>query len=264
WAAWNRMLPQFYECVFNYNFAYMKMRTEPLKTVLNGSYYFTILYLLPVISMAWFMVKSFLPKREDLPFLTVIAAIGSYAGVAALKGYYPHYFLTLIPYAALLGALFVRDIYAMLDGVLRLKYYAAAVVSLLLVLNAASYFVHSGTLQFVKSGRYSMDIFYQTRAISAAAKMALANSKGGKMFVFQNQPEVYFLAGGKAVSRYIYAYPLAIYGQAAAESFSREFIDGKPDVLVLEKGNYTAYETYVDNYYRKISETRNFEVFEKL
>jgi hypothetical protein len=118
---------------------------------------------------------------------------------------------------------------------------------------------------YLRTGRYTIEYYYN---VSAAADMINSDSGGvvrDKYFLFAwpNMPDLYFMTGAQAATKYIYSYPLG-YFAGDRDAVTGVLFNHTPVWVVLEKGTYAAFQAFLDNYYRKVMDTPTITVYRNL
>lgn len=168
------------------------------------------------------------------------------AMAVAMGGYFrPHYFVFILPAAALLAGLpflFLSEIMAGCAN--RIIQYGLPAVLLIMFLGASLYnqrhFLWESTPEAVVRETYWPNPFVESLAIGRYLKTHA--NKHDRLMVFGSEPQLYFYSGLKSASGYIYMYPL-MEKQNFALTMQRELIKEvervKPRYLVMVNIDYS-------------------------
>jgi hypothetical protein len=230
WCLKNGVLKEFIQdnFIYNWNYAAARLSFGPL---LMGAFEFTKQNLLAVIAFAYAVVRMFSKFKDGRNFVFVLTALAFFAGVLYLKGFYPHYYLTLIPVLSLIAAFMAKDLFIFLSN--RYGTGAAGVtLAVVLTLNLFVYDTATGFFKYAGAAR-TMDVFYDAAGMGNYIKSS--KTAADRLFVLADEPEIYFLSGIRSMTRYIYTYPFE-YDKKAENSVMNDFTASVPEFLVVEKG----------------------------
>ena len=260
WAFYNHAVYDIYTSVISFNIAALK---TAVKGMTLGD--FIAANIVPFIAFLYAVWKAIRNNKDGNNFILVFTAAALYAAVFMAKGAQPHYYMALIPAAAILCASMVFDMYALLNSEKEARPYAWIILAMFLVLNTA---VVSGANRlglFMKSGMYTDSRYYEQRAMAHTIIMSSENKEIKENFIFAwpDMPAVYFTAGVKAATRYAYAYPLDVFTQDKQTVLDTLF-QGRPSWVVMQRGTYSSYQAFLDNYYAKAAETKNLVLYRNI
>jgi 4-amino-4-deoxy-L-arabinose transferase-like glycosyltransferase len=154
------------------------------------------------------LIKVLLKSKRALDYLLVVWAVASLAGVAMAGRFYPHYFLHVVPAAAVLAAVLSVE-YFQGAGWRRIPrpvvLVAAALTLVAVVTNGALYLAPWRTQQ-----RVAPPVFYQSQWAENSellgAYIADRTSPEDTIFNLGRESQVYFYADRRPASRYFYDY----------------------------------------------------------
>lgn len=254
WILKNNITKEFIECNFFYNFNYLSQFDFKNKIIilLKGGIEFIKTNFILFIGFLYGIYKIFINKKNHFVFISFMSVIMFYISIFLLSGLYPHYYLVLIPFLSILSAILVNDIYNYL-----FKIFKNNILIILLLLSIIFlyflYFVNvNNTYSFIKGNYKTMAIFYEARAV--AEIININKSKEQSVFVFANEPEIYFYTHTKAPTKYIYNYPV---------NYKLNELNFISDFLVMEKETVNIYNEYINKNYKKMVEFKNLILFKK-
>ncbi len=261
WAAANSIAGEFIDCVFMYdlrNSAGTNFITV-FRSVIIGSADYASASLLIVAGVVYAVYKTVSKNNDRLLFLALITFISLYAGIVLFKGAYPHYYLILASAGAIMAAVFIRDLSAYVSKKEGGKI-GAIVAAGLLIAGITIHFVAENAYDIVKNGRFTHGIFYESRAMADAINSS--KNKDTTVFVWPNEPEIYYLTRTKPPGRFIYSYPLNDY-VGEGKQLEQELFLKKPDYFVLENGTEGKFAQQQLGYYKKSVEGRYLTLYRK-
>lgn len=195
-----------------------------------------LLWILAAIGMAMLFIEPM--ARRKWKFVAGFAVAGI---VAVLPGLYfrPHYFIVLLPAAAMLIAIAIggaqRRIAARSQsGALRVLPAAIFGMAILITIGqqAEGWFSMNGTA--ISRMLYDLNPFPEAPEI--AKYLSDHTSADERIAVLGSEPEIYFYAGRKSATGYIYAYPLMEHQKFARmmqAEMIREITAARPRYLVM-------------------------------
>ena len=149
--------------------------------------------------------------RENAPrrMLTAWLAVGL-ATLAASGRYYPHYGLLLLPPLAVLAGFGLVDLWAPRPG-RRFPRGALALRAALLALAVGAYLAQDAGLWLQATPADATLYVYHVKSFStapeAAAEVQRLCPPGQRLFIWGNEPELYFLSKREPSSQFLFVYP---------------------------------------------------------
>jgi 4-amino-4-deoxy-L-arabinose transferase-like glycosyltransferase len=260
WAFKNGIFGEFYSDVFTYNIAYASRWNDPelYKNLFRGGLFYIRSSIIGSAAVAYFIYRIFREPKNGLNFLLPASALSLYAGIIVLKGAYPHYYLTLAAVTAIAGGIMTQQLYRMMSKHGRIR---AAIFAALFI--ASTTWIYLDT---IKAGRaftgrnFIMPVFYDAATVSGL----INNSKDPNttLFVWPNEPEIYFLTGIKAPVKYIYSYPIE-GDKAALDRVTAEVYARPPAYIVLEKGQEGGFTGLLNAAYIKAMDTNTLTLYRR-
>ncbi len=261
WCAKNGILNRYIETAFIYKTIFMATLIKTFSTVgmFKAGLSFLLNNLLAVISLGFLALNLEKNFKNKKAFLVVCFVASLYIGIAALKGIYPHYYVVLFPFLAA-AAGWALD--ALFEFTKKKKGTMVGYIILAIVLLAqgAAYFKTYKPLNYLKNEALTMDIFYQTREI--AADITQNKSAGQTLFVWPNEPEIYFYTGIKAPDRFISAEPYE-YEKEALPRLAAHMYETPTDYFVVQKGTAGVFTAVLEQKYARVAETKDFVLYKK-
>jgi len=251
WTVKNGILNEFIKCSIICNFNYINASEINFSLIFKGGIYFIKTNFILFLALLYGIYKLFINKKDEVAFILVISVILLYSGIIILRGFYPHYYIIIIPFLSFLSAILINDIYLKLKR----KFNKKIIISLTLIFFIFVYFFYfikvNNVIKYIKSGYYTMEIFYEAKVIGEIINNQKTNAD--KIFVYCNEPEIYFYTGTKAPTKFIYNY---------AEKFEKnQFLNmlenvkkEMPEFFIKEKNSSNYFEEFLDANYRKIIE----------
>jgi len=261
WAIKNGIMNEFIDCNVLYNFFYiggnqstgMPALADGLKFIIDTD---TLLFL----SFLWSVYMLFREPKERANFLIFFFSATMYIGIVILKGPLLHYYLVLVPGFAILSAMMIWDFYLILKEKME-KRAVIAVLILALVINLVVYIKVLKIVEYYKSGIYTMVMFHDSRAIAEIINRQ--KNEKTTLFVWPNEPEIYFLTGIKAPGRFIYATPMGYYKKDFQALFEK-IADNPPDFFALTKDEKeNMFNGLIKSFYDKQIETSNIILYKR-
>ncbi|HMB01885.1 MAG TPA: hypothetical protein VKS21_12940 [Spirochaetota bacterium] len=183
-----------------------------------------------------------------------------FSGVAALKGAYFHYFIIAVPFLCVLAALMLKD---MAEWVKKRAGALPAAAALFAVLFTGSvvFAYTTGGVVFTKKRGAAEDVLYEARMAGRYIKSRAKEKE--KIFVWPNEPEIYFYSKTKPITKYINAYPFGYY-KKDFDKVPGALLRVRPRFIVLRKGPASrVFLGFVKEYYSRVMATNNLEIYEK-
>ncbi|GEM_PF-4097827 len=255
WTIKNNNIKEFIECNFFYNFSYLsRFEFKNLFLILlkgGGIFIKTNLFLF--FGFLYGLYKFFTNKKDKFNFISVLSVISFYLSIVLLSGLYPHYYITLIPFLSILNMILISDLYNFL-----LKKINNKKIVLIIIIIFGLYVIYfisiNNTLNFIKNEKKTMDIFYEGKAIAEIINEIKKDKK--TIFVFADEPQIYFYTHTKAPGRYIYKYRFFYKKNDIISFFNTDF-------LVLEKNALNEFDSLKEKNYKKIIEFKNLILLKK-
>jgi 4-amino-4-deoxy-L-arabinose transferase-like glycosyltransferase len=173
--------------------------------------------------------------RWDARWLALAWLLPSIAGVAVGGYFRPHYYVQAIPPIAVLAG---RGITILADRWLS----RAQLVAAALALSSIAYGVLIARDYWIPGAADRVRLLYGIAPFAEAVPVGdyLREHTGpdDTIFVYGNEPEIYFYAGRRAASRYIFAYPLLTPTADVRErqrAAFQELSANKPRIVVMHK-----------------------------
>lgn len=250
WAVKNGMLNEFLESNINYNVFYVALRE---RTVGAGSMLGVMAAIaggsvLMAAALLYSAAGLYFKKTCQVNFMMFMMAATVLAGIILLKGVYQHYYAALVPFLAVSAAYMAKDAFL---AAMKMKKGAAAATAVVFALFLA------GTLQ-AGIGTYAygngqteseQELWGEARVIGGEIKKTA--DKNASVFVWANEPEIYFYSGLKARGRFMNAYPYGYYRDAFSQLYSR-LAEMPPEYFVIQKGqDEKVFEKLLKTYYSK-------------
>ncbi len=256
WVIKNNNIKEFIECNFFYNFSYLSRFDfkNLFFTLLKGGMIFIKTNLILFIGILYSLYKFFTNKKDKFTFISVLSVLAFYLSIVLLSGLYPHYYLTLIPFSSILSIILISDLYHFLQKKIKNKKIVLVIIVNTILIYVIYFIFANNTLHFIKNEKKTMDIFYEAKVI---AEIINENKKENQtIFVFADEPQIYFYTQKKAPGRYIYNY-LYFYKKDDIVNFFNS------DFLVLEKNTLKEYNTFIEKNYKNIIEFKNLILLKK-
>jgi 4-amino-4-deoxy-L-arabinose transferase-like glycosyltransferase len=267
WLLYRGILREFINSVIMFGsfFAVNSVRGEAGELIKLGAGMFTSQNILPLAGIIYTGVSSFRKKEPAFCGILSMTFITLLAGVMIFRGLYPHYYLILTAIMPLAAALLLRDIFVWVKKKTSSASIAAVLMGALITVIIIFQAVIMKAPDYLRTGRYTIEYYYN---VSAAADMINSDSGGvvrDKYFLFAwpNMPDLYFMTGAQAATKYIYSYPLG-YFAGDRDAVTGVLFNHTPVWVVLEKGTYAAFQAFLDNYYRKVMDTPTITVYRNL
>ncbi len=262
WCVKNGILNYFIDCNIMYNLFYIGAKA----TGTNNDELFAVLRLiinsnaLLLMAFLWSAYKLFKAPKDRVNFLICFSVITMYIGIRILKDTYAHYYMVFIPALAILAAIMFRDFYTMITK--KTNYKAAlTVLAVFFIANIFFFINYLKLIEFYKSGVYTKEMFYESSAVAEIINRGKTDKT--TLFVWPNEPEIYFLTGIKAPSRFVYAYAFGYY-QHDMETFGAKMADNPPDFFVLTRQEKEeAFSQLFRSFYDKQIETKDIILYKK-
>ncbi len=267
WAFFNGAQKQMFDGVFGYNWKAFAAALKGPRIPETTGYLALFIYadILPCAAFIYSAWVFFKRKKDGVNFLLFCAAVSLCTGILAAPGASTEYYLALMPLAALLSALLVRDIYALISSGTGPKKYAPVILGMFLVLNIAVISKANNAVSVISGGEYTKKIYYEERSMAReiAADSYGKPKKDNFVFAWPDMPAVYFMTGAKAASVYSYSYPLEILKNDKPKLIGA-LIDGRPSWAIMQKGTHQSYQAFLDNYYAKEAETKDLVLYRNI
>jgi hypothetical protein len=174
--------------------------------------------------------------------LILVWAAANLAGAKMGVRTFGHYFVPVTPGVALLSAAFVEAVLAMAPraaAVPSWQRFAPAAAALIVAAgwqmreNAQFYVLDSPTTRIQREfGQQGPMLFAEADDVSSY--LAGATSPDDEILVWTAEAEVYYLAGRKPASRYVYGLSLA-FASDSVETLRRDFLDRRPRAVVINR-----------------------------
>jgi 4-amino-4-deoxy-L-arabinose transferase-like glycosyltransferase len=267
WLLYRGIFLEFIKSVIMFGsfFAVNSVRGEAAELIKLGSGMFASQNILPLAGIIYTGARAFRKKDSHFSGILFISFITLLAGVMIFRGIYPHYYLILMSVMPLAAALLLRDIFVWVKKETSSASLAAMLAGVLITGSILFQAVIMKAPDYLKTGRYTIEYYY---SVGAAAEMINSDSGGvvrDKYFLFAwpNMPDLYFMTGAQAATKYIYSYPLG-YFAGDRDAVTGVLFNHTPVWVVLEKGTYAAFQAFLDNYYRKVMDTPTITVYRNL
>lgn len=260
WTFKNGIFNDFVRCNIIYNFNYIKDSNMDFSSIFKGGIYFIKTNLILFFALLYGIYKLFTDTKDEVIFIMVLSVILLYGGIVVLKGIYPHYYIVIIPFLSVLFAILINDFYLKLKEMFNNKVVISLIPLFFIIIYFFYFIIINKVVSYVKSGYYTMAIFYEAKIIGEVINSQKA--KGDRVFVYANEPEIYFYTKTKAPGRFIYNY---------AEKFEKnEFLKmlekvnkEMPEFFVKEKDNIKYFESILNENYRKIIELNSLVLLKR-
>jgi 4-amino-4-deoxy-L-arabinose transferase-like glycosyltransferase len=260
WVMKNGIMNEFINCVFTYNIGYpfrWDTGNQP-PYLIKGTLFFIRSSVLVLPGLAYFIYMAFKEKKNSIYGLVVIAFISVYLGIVFLHGVYPHYYLVLAGCSAMIAGISLNNLYVFMAK--KRKTAAAITTAFIMIISVGFYLRTSLTADIIKTGRYAFPLFYESQ--NMAGIINGSKDKATTLFVWPDEPEIYFLTGIKAPGKYIYAYPLE-KNKEGMESLTSAIYGAPPDYIVMEKGQEGVFNGLLEGSYGRIADGKYLELFKK-
>ncbi len=248
WCVKNGCLSRFVDSVFLYNLF-------NIKTISGAAVFSVKANLLPAAGL--FYSAAVLAKRpgDRVNFLVFISSVLLLSAAVVSKSV-----IIAVPFLCVPAALMVRGL---AEWVKKRAGILPAAAALFMVLFAGSFvFVYFTNLaDAFKKGGTAEEALYEARFAGRYIKDRV--NEGEKIFVWPNEPEIYFYSKTKPVTRYINAYPFGYY-KKDFENVPAALLRVKPRFIVLRRGRDSrVFEGFARQYYSPAVTTNNLEIYEK-
>jgi hypothetical protein len=267
WLLYKGVLKEFFDDVISYGtyFIINGVHDSSFVIIKLGMGMFTLQNIVLIAGVLYTGVKAFRRSAAGYYMFLSAAFVTLFSGVMLFRGIYPHYYLILIPVMSLATAVMIKDAVLFMKKISGSKAAMAAATAAVLTAIITFQFFIMKALPYARSGRYTINYYFD---LKAAAAMINGSSEGvvrGKNFLFgwPNMPEMYFMTGATAATKYVYSYPLELY-KHDRDSVTGVLFNDRPVWAVLEKGKYKAFQAFLDNYYRKEMETETIAVYRNI
>src|SRR5579863_299194 len=183
--------------------------------------------------------------RKPDRFFLVTLSLFSFLGVCAGLSFRPHYFLLLLPAAALLAGVCVAAAIERLQN-LKLGRAASLVPALVFVLACGFSLMRNQRFLFAADAAtfcrrmYPNNPFLQAQAIGEYLRSQ--TPPDARLAVFGSEPEIYFDAQRKSATGYIYTYSLMEdqpYAVKMQQEMIREVTETRPEYLVCVDNEFS-------------------------
>ncbi|MEI7542557.1 MAG: glycosyltransferase family 39 protein [bacterium] len=267
WAVLKNNLLDMYNGLIFYNFEALKLS---IKSVINYATfqgwmafaYANIFLCLSIIYAVWMFYKR---KNNEIDFLLIATLFVLYLGIILSNNVPSNFYLSLIPAGSLLGAVMINDMYIILTKEKTTKKYMWMLLAAFMIVNTLAILKANHIGQFLNSNKYAQEILYEESSIVETIASGSQNKekKDNFIFVWPDMPEIYFMSGVKATSKYAYAYPLEVFREDKIKVLDN-FFYGRPAWVVMQKGTYQPFQAFLDNYYAKEMQTQNLVLYRSL
>jgi len=262
WAFKNGTSGQFINDVFVYNFIYAGHMQDPglFKVMLKGMAAFIKTNALLAAALVYAIYSAIRNREDSLSFILSAWPVSLLAAIFILKGVYPHYYIFVVPYLSVMAAIMTGKLFFALSKKAGAKAGAAAVIVML----AASGFIYlraTDLYLYLKHNKYISDMWFETHNIGNYINRA--KSPGSTLFVWPNEPEIYFNSGISSMTKFIYSYPYTVYHEEMDMEY-KSIMNFGPSFVVLEKNEEASvFRKMMGNRYVADMETKNFVVYRK-
>jgi 4-amino-4-deoxy-L-arabinose transferase-like glycosyltransferase len=262
WAIKNSMLKEFIECNIQYNVLYLSLSqwTAGLGAAAATLAVTAQQNLLLTAAFLYSAAALFCKKDNQTNFIMFLMTVSVFSGILALKGLYAHYYSALIPYLAISAAFMIKDAFY---AAIKLKSGRVAAVIAVFLMTGAGVFQGIYGSGFYGQGKNEEKQALTMEARAIGLELKGSPFKNASLFVWPNEPEIYFYSGLKARSRFVNAYPYRYFGDAFGKVYSGLMTD-PPDYIVLQNsaaGNL--FENLLKKYYSKQVEGKMFVLYKK-
>lgn len=176
--------------------------------------------------------------RKERTFLSALL-LASFIAVCPGLYFREHYFILMLPAVALLAGVAMASLAALLERIEPVRgapAIAAAgflALTLALIARQQDYLFHESP-QALSRARYGANPFIESVAIADYIKAR--TQPGDRIAVLGSEPQIYFYAGRRSATGYIYMYPLAERQRYAArmqEEMVQQIESSQPEYVVL-------------------------------
>ncbi|MGD0565803.1 MAG: hypothetical protein ABSA34_00545, partial [Candidatus Goldiibacteriota bacterium] len=267
WLLYKGIAREFFDSVIAYGayFAASGVQFSAFTIIKLGAGMFVMQNIILLAGTLYAGVLALKKPSSGYNAMLFISFVVLFSGVMLFKALYPHYYLILTPVMALAAAELIKDAALRLKKMWKSALPAAAAAGVIICgIMVFQYYIMKTDL-YLKTGRLTIDYYYD---LQAAGRLINSSSDGIErdkyfLFAWPNMPELYFMTGSQAATKYIYSYPLELYKQDR-DSVTGVLFNHRPVWAVLERGKYNAFQAYLDNYYRKEMETGTIAVYRSL
>jgi len=180
------------------------------------------------------------------------------AGIIAGKNPQPVNFAALMPYLSILAALMIKD---GLDAAKKMKTGGKAAAAGIIAVVLAGVFYNVYATGFFSIAPDKSAVFSEARRIGLELKNAAGNN--ASLFVWPDEPEIYFYSGIKARTRYINTRAFGCHS-GVFEGIYTGLMAGPPDYVALRKNPAeNVFEKLLKTYYSKSMEGESFVLYKK-
>jgi 4-amino-4-deoxy-L-arabinose transferase-like glycosyltransferase len=239
------------QAVLDYNGLYVQYANVALMGQVGLFGYVSLLgYLPPVLACLWLLLyvalwRVLMRERTWSHLVLVAWTAAAFIGIKTAAREYPHYYVTILPALALWGGFAVKATWHQMQWrleVSRVKRFAAGGVLGLAAILAVAYVADAAT--FYSSGHDNVlqaeyvqnDAKLFSKAPAVAAVIREASTSDEPILVWGSEPELYYYAQRRSVTRFIYTYPMQFVPSALPE-FLNQAQTGHPAVVVAYSGD---------------------------
>jgi hypothetical protein len=201
WYIGRGQLGPFWDCIYRYNSDYMGF-VPWQRSLLNG--WDVLLYVFHSEVILWMLalVGLFVRRRGPIPSLVHWTwLLASFGAVALGRSYYPHYFIFMLPVLAYGAGMVIA----------RLAEARIGAFGTVAAIAGCSVFYHLPLWRIPGPDLSRMiylnsDLFVRTRELGTFLHQ---HGRNDTAFVLGSEPELYFYASMRPVTRFIYSYPFS-------------------------------------------------------
>jgi 4-amino-4-deoxy-L-arabinose transferase-like glycosyltransferase len=258
WAVKNSVLKEFFDSAVSCGLAAFSGHEKNALAAFSGLVSFARVNPLPAAAFIYSFARLFLKKQDQLNFALFFITLAILAGIIAGKYTQPVNFAALMPYLSILSALMIKD---GLNAAKKMKTggKAAAAGMIAMVLAGVIYNVY--TTGFFSIAPDKSAVFSEARRIGLELKNAAA--KNASLYVWPDEPEIYFYSGITARTRYINTQAFSCHS-GVFEGIYAGLTAVPPDYMVLRKNPAeNVFEKLLKTYYSKSMEGESFMLYKK-
>jgi hypothetical protein len=215
--------------------------------------------LLLAAAIVYALVTAVTKFKDGRNFAIAISALAIILGAAEPEITGGMHWPVLVPFLSLLAAYMAKDIFAAVKG---RAGQAAAVISVIVVISAGIFTFERSAGVLSRPAEWTEETGVTGEAAAIAARVNSLKEKGSGLFVWANEPEIYFLTGMRPASGYICVRPLA-QGSQDEQRVINAFYAKPADFFVSGTGDTERFKRIISEKYNIIFRGRELVLYGK-